>query len=112
MSLPELLIHHACGLEIPTLAREQAATGAMMLPVPHAGFFKRVEGLEAARRVPGIEDIVITAKLNEYLRPCPEGTSYPGFIFARGATPQDVESALRSAYQHLRLVLAPSLKIM
>jgi hypothetical protein len=111
MSLPELLIRHACGLELPTLEREQAAAGAMMLPIPHAGFLKRIEGLEAARGVPGIEDIVITANPNELLRPLPEGASYPGFIFARSTTPQEVEEALRTAYRCLRLVLTPCLAL-
>ncbi len=98
MSLAELLIRHACGLTIPTLAREQSAAGAMMLPIPRAGFLQRVEGLESALSVPGIEDIAITAKPAEKLLPFPEGASYPGFIFARGATPQEVEQALRTAY--------------
>ena len=111
MSLTELLIRHACGLHIPTLAREQSAVGAMMLPIPRAGFLKRVEGLEAALRVPGIEDIAITAKPAEKLRPFPEGASYPGFIFARGATPQDVEQALRTSYRQLRLVVTPGLEL-
>jgi len=88
MSLTELLIRHACGLTIPTLDREQSAAGAMMLPIPRAGFLQRVEGLDSALSVPGIEDIAITAKSAEKLLPFPEGASYPGFLFARGATPQ------------------------
>lgn len=111
MSLTELLIRHACGLQVPSLTREQTAAGTMMLPIPGAGFLKRVEGLDAALNVPGIEDIVITAKPEEKLTPFPEGTSYPGFIFARGATPQEVENALRQAHKQLRLVLAPSLAL-
>jgi L-aminoacid ligase-like protein len=112
MSLAELLIRHACGLTIPTLTREQSAAGAMMLPIPRAGFLHRVEGLDRALSVPGIEDIAITAKPAEKLLPFPEGTSYPGFIFARGITPQEVEQALRSAYRHLRLIIAPALELL
>ncbi len=111
MSLPELLIRHACGLELPSLARERQAAGAMMLPIPQAGFLHHVEGLEAARQVPGIEDITITAKAAEKLQPFPEGASYPGFIFARGATPEEVEQALREAQRQLRLVLTPPLPL-
>jgi hypothetical protein len=111
MSLAELLIRHACGLQLPTLAREQSAAGAMMLPIPRAGFLQRVEGLDSALSIPGIEDIAITAKPAEKLRPFPEGASYPGFIFARGATPQDVEQALRTAYRQLRLVITPGLDL-
>ena len=86
--------------------------GAMMLPIPRAGFLQRVEGLDRALSIPGIEDIAITAKPAEKLRPFPEGASYPGFIFARGATPQDVGQALRAAYRQLRLVIAPGLDLL
>ena len=58
-----------------------------MLPIPRAGFLQRVEGLDRALSIPGIEDVAITAKPAEKLLPFPEGASYPGFIFARGATP-------------------------
>jgi hypothetical protein len=111
MSLAELLIRHACGLALPTLAREQSAAGAMMLPIPRAGFLQRVEGLDSALSVPGIEDIAITAKPAEKLLPFPEGSSYPGFIFARGTTPQEVEQALRTAHRQLRLVITPALAL-
>ena len=111
MSLTELLIRHACGLPIPSLARERSAVGVMMLPIPGAGFLQRVEGLDAARSIPGIVDIVITATATEYLRPLPEGASYPGFVFARGATPQEIEQALRLAHDQLHLVITPSLTL-
>jgi|SRR6516162_2645909 hypothetical protein len=112
MSLAELLIRHACGLDIPTLTREQSAAGAMMLPIPHAGFLQRVEGLDRALSIPGIDDIAITAKPAEKLLPFPEGASYPGFIFARGATPLEVEQALRTAYRQLHLVITPALALL
>ena len=112
MSLEELLIRHACQLPLPSLQREQAAAGTMMLPIPRAGFLKHVTGLDAARSVPGIEDIVITAKPHEKLQPFPEGASYPGFIFARGETPQAVERALREAHRRLHLVITPSLALL
>jgi hypothetical protein len=83
----------------------------MMLPIPRAGFLQRVEGLDRALSVPGIEDIAITAKPAEKLLPFPEGASYPGFIFARGNTPQEVEQALRTAYRQLRLVITPALHL-
>lgn len=82
-----------------------------MLPIPRAGFLQRVEGRERALSVPGIEDIAITAKPAEKLLPFPEGASYPGFIFARGITPQEVEQALRTAYRQLRLVITPALDL-
>lgn len=82
-----------------------------MLPIPQAGFFKQIDGLEEAYSVAGIADIVITAAPGERLTPFPEGSGYPGFLFARAATPEDVEHALRTAHRHLRLRLTPSLAL-
>jgi hypothetical protein len=39
--------------------------------------------------------------------PLPEGESYLGFIFARGDTPAEVESALRAAHACLRFDVQP-----
>ena len=107
-----MLIRHACGLPLPSLTRERAAAGTLMLPIPRAGFLKQVTGLDAALSVPGIEDVVITAKPHEKLQPFPEGAGYPGFVFARGDTPQAVEHALREAHRRLHLVMTPSLDLL
>jgi hypothetical protein len=43
--------------------------------------------------------------------PLPEGDSYLGFIFARGATPAEVEAALRVAHSRLRFDIKPSIPL-
>ena len=75
----------------------------MMLPVPESGQFLRYDGVEAAKKVPGVEDVVVTAKEGDLLTPLPEGASYPGFIFARGDQPGQVEQVLRRAHGLLEL---------
>jgi hypothetical protein len=100
--LPSVLLLHATGATVGDFVREAQASGVMMLPVPRPGLFKGVDGLEDAKGVEGIEDVVITAKLDQRLVPLPEGASYPGFIFARAATPEGVERALRQAHGRLR----------
>jgi hypothetical protein len=37
------------------------------------------------------------------LRPLPEGDRYLGFMFASGATPEEVEACLRRAYAELEV---------
>ena len=64
--------------------RAGGAAGVMMLPVPEGGMFQGFDGVWEAKQVPGVEDVVITAKEGDMLTPLPEGASYPGFIFARG----------------------------
>jgi hypothetical protein len=106
-TLEELTLRQACGLPLP-LSRTEQVGGVMMIPVPGAGLLKSVEGVDEARRVPLIEAVEITAPLDNALMPLPEGgDSYPGFIFARGATPEAIEAALRQAHRCLRFSLVP-----
>ncbi len=102
MCLEELILRHAIGEEIGSIERESHAAGVMMIPIPSGGMLKGVHGIEEAQSVPFITGVEITAKLNQPLVPLPEGASYLGFIFARGATPSEVESAIRKAHSHLR----------
>ena len=109
--LEELLVRHALGLPGRELPREGQAAGVMMIPVPRSGILERVEGLEEAAATPGVEGIHITARLHDYIAAWPEGSSYLGFIFARHATPEEVERALRRAHSKLRFTLTPRLPV-
>ena len=82
-------------------AELQAAVTKGGVPIPKGGIYEYVNGIDEAEAIPGIEEVVITAKPGQQLMPLPEGASYLGFIFARGATPQEVESALREAHAKL-----------
>lgn len=79
------------------------AAGVMMLPVPEGGLFQGYDGVDAAKEIPGVEDVVITATEGEMLTPLPEGAGYPGFIFAKGEEPGQVEQVLRKAHGKLRM---------
>lgn len=105
VSLEELILRHALGMPIPSLQRERLAAGVMMIPIPGAGTLNEVRGVAEAKAVPLIEDVQITAHPGERLVPFPEGSRYPGFIFARGETPAEVETALRTAHRRLEFVL-------
>ena len=107
LSLEDLILRHALGLEIPSLEREPRATGVMMIPIPRAGVLKEVRGQAKALTVSGIEEIAITAHPGEDLVPLPEGARYPGFIFASAETPERVEAALREAHRRLEFVTMP-----
>jgi biotin carboxylase len=107
VTLEEMILRQALGMEIETLEREKQAGGVMMIPIPGAGLLRGVSGVEEAKAVTGIEDVEITAKLNYPLVPLPEGESYLGFIFARGDTPDQVESALREAHAKLHFDTRP-----
>jgi biotin carboxylase len=110
--LEEVLLRHAVGEDVTRYARESAAAGVMMIPIPRRGLYKGVVGEEAARQVPHIEDLRITAKPDQLLEPVPEGDSYLGFIFARALEPVDVVAALREAHQRLTFEIDPELRVL
>ncbi|MBI4506657.1 MAG: ATP-grasp domain-containing protein [Chloroflexi bacterium] len=111
ISLEEIVLRHAAGLPLPPLARERAAVGVMMIPIPQAGILRGVCGVEEAQAAPGVVGVEITARLNNRLVPLPEGGSYLGFIFARGGDPAAVEAALRTAHAKLRFEIRKELPV-
>lgn len=89
----------------------QNARGVMMIPVKKGGILKRVEGLLAAQQVPLIEAVDIIIRPGNELITWPEGSQYPGYIFAQGENPAAVEQALREAYSLLNFVVSPVIKL-
>jgi ATP-grasp domain-containing protein/L-aminoacid ligase-like protein len=110
--LEELLLRHALGEDPMPYRREATSSGVMMIPIPRRGIYRGVEGVDAARAVPGVDDVRITAKADQLLLPLPEGASYLGFIFARAAASADVERALRAAHACLRVAIDPELPVL
>jgi biotin carboxylase len=111
MSLEELILRQATGLPVRHLQRETQASGVMMIPIPHGGILRGVSGVAEAQAVPGIDEVTITAPLNNRLVPLPEGESYLGFIFATGRTPDEVETALRQAHARLKFQIDEEIRL-
>ena len=112
MSQEELIV--SCALDNPvgahTAARAAspgAASGVMMIPIPNAGHLRGVTGLESARQFPGVEEITISIRTGQRVRPLPEGNRYLGFIFVRANTPEAAEASLRRAHRALRFDIEP-----
>jgi formate-dependent phosphoribosylglycinamide formyltransferase (GAR transformylase) len=109
--LEELLVRHALGMPGSDLDREDDASGVMMIPVPKTGVLERVDGEDQARATLGIEDVQITARLHDFIAAWPEGSTYLGFIFARGKSPGEVEAALRVAHSLLKFAIVERLPV-
>jgi hypothetical protein len=73
--------------------------------------FRRAEGVDEAREIAGVEDVHLTAKVDQLLVPLPEGASYLGFIFARAGKPEEVDRALRLAHERLRFTIDPDIRV-
>ncbi|MGI8643102.1 MAG: ATP-grasp domain-containing protein [Thermomicrobiales bacterium] len=109
VSLEALILRHAVGMPLPADEPVREGAGVMMIPIPKGGMLRAVEGIESARQVPSVTGVEITAKLNQPLVPLPEGASYLGFIFARAASPEAAEAALREAHAKLDFRIDPIL---
>jgi hypothetical protein len=108
--LEDVLLAHAAGLPLPARGGDAGGAGVMMIPIPRSGVLRRVTGVEEARAVPGIEGVTVAIAPGEAIRALPEGSSYLGFIFARGASPEAVEAALREAHGKLGFAWSPLLE--
>lgn len=111
MGLEELLLRHALSLPGCDTPRETAASSVMMIPVPQSGLLENISGEEAARATPGITELAITARLHDYIAAWPEGSSYLGFLFAKGSTAEEVETAIREAHRKLRFTITQRLPV-
>jgi biotin carboxylase len=109
--LEELILRHAVGEDVSRARLAGAASGVMMIPIPKAGIYQGVDGVEKAASIPGVEDVIITAKEGQKILPLPEGSSYLGFLFARGESPEQVEKSLRDAHACLNFEIATLLPV-
>jgi len=105
ISLEQLIVEHAVGRDVADSVRTDAAAGVMMLPIPRSGVLAGVDGLDAARGVAGVTGVEITATIGRRIDALPDGGRYLGFVFARGDTPDSVESALRRAHSELTVAI-------
>lgn len=104
-TLETLILRNALGMDKPELRRESVASGVLMIPIPKVGRFVEIRNTEAVRQLPYVTGMDITVRPGRLLEPPPEGDRYLGFVYARAATPDDVETSLRKAQDLLEVVV-------
>lgn len=110
-TLEQLLLRHALGEDVSSATLAPGCHGVMMIPIPTAGVYRGVQGVEEARRVPGVEDVVITAKEGQELLPLPEGATYLGFLFFRDSSADLVLDGLRQVHERLKFLFSAVLPV-
>jgi biotin carboxylase len=110
-TLEDILLRHAIGNDVSGATQASGGHAVMMIPIPRAGVYQNVRGLDRALVMEGIEAIEITAKQGQTLLPLPEGASYLGFIFAHTSSPESAEAAVRSAHACLEFEMTGSLPV-
>ncbi|MGH9582936.1 MAG: ATP-grasp domain-containing protein [Bryobacteraceae bacterium] len=107
--LEELIVRHAFGEDVSGARRRTGAAGVMMIPVPRAGIYKAVRGIQDAEAI--ADEVTITAKEGQRVLPLPEGNTYLGFLFAYGETALGVEDRVRRAHRALKFEIAEMLPV-
>lgn len=105
-SIEELTIALAINKDY-TIKIDKSYRGVMMMPIKKSGILRRVEGLSDARQVKYIKSVEIIIRQGNELIPLPEGNQYPGYIFSRANSQQEVITALKTAYEKIKIVVAP-----
>jgi biotin carboxylase len=104
-SLESVVLRSAIGRQSSPGAQSKPASGVMMLPIPAAGTLTAIEGLEEAAAIDGVDGIEITVPVGRAVLPLPEGDRYLGFVFASGATPDEVDRTLLVAAATLDITI-------
>lgn len=108
VSLEELVIRHALSLALPKPITDGSATGVLMLPVTATGTVRAVRGVETARLLDGVTDVVMSVGPGHDVTALPAGDRYLGFVFARARTADEVEASLRAAWATVEVDITAS----
>ncbi len=105
-SLEVMILRQALGMRKIGLHREAGASGVLMVPIPSRGTLEGFDGMDEMLALPAITGFEPAIPVGEEVVPLPEGDRYLGFVFARAATPDEVEVALLAA----RRLLVPRIR--
>jgi len=95
-TLEGVIIRSALGLPRSGSRPSAPAAGVLMVPVPEPGVLVGFERIDAVLATDGITAFEPTVAPGTPVAPLPEGDRYLAFLFATGATAEDVEAALRT----------------
>jgi len=106
VDLLSLQLGAAVGRE-PDLAASSAGTaGIQFLTADRPGVLETIDGVDAARAVPGVEQVVVTARPGQPVRPPRNAYDRLGYLIAHTDSATETAAALDAAAAHCRVVLA------
>jgi biotin carboxylase len=94
LTLEELVLSNAAGLDTSRFVRTKGAHGVMMIPIPGEGILRSVGGISEAEAIHGVSGVMITLPLGAPVTPLPDGDKHLAYILAHGENPPDVETVL------------------
>ncbi|MDT0343934.1 pyridoxal-phosphate dependent enzyme [Streptomyces litchfieldiae] len=97
--------HMRVAAELPPqlTASSYRHAGIRFLTAPRPGVLRTVEGVAAAGRTPGVEQVTVTARPGAKVRPAQDAYDRLGFVIASGDAPGAVARSLAEAAARLRI---------
>lgn len=89
----------------PVRTRNEAA--AIRFFLPHHCRIGAIEGVEAAKALPGVQAVVMDAKPGKVIEEIRNSRDRAGYVIAHGQTPAEVRRALDQAFATVQLAVSP-----
>ncbi len=105
IDLLEQQLRAAAGLPVTLTPTRSRYAGIRFLLSPADGRLAAITGLDAARHVPGVDRVTVTAVPGAEVRRPRNAYDRLGYVIALGASYPDVEQALAAAVAHLEVVV-------
>jgi cysteine synthase A len=108
VDLLEQQLRVAAGRPVRIEPSRNRYAGIKFLISPRTGTFVEVSGIDRASRVPGVEQVVVTAAPGRAVRPARDAYDRLGHAIAVGNSPQQVVQALDAAFGEIDIIVAES----
>jgi cysteine synthase A len=107
VDLLEQQLRAFAGLPVRLAPARSRRAGIRFLLPPAAGHLRAVAGTDAAREVPGVDRVVVTAAPGREVRPPRNAYDRLGYVIAAGDSAAEVERTLRAATDLIRVEVDP-----
>lgn len=101
----EAYVRMALGERVDVTPRFARSAGMRVLSAPEPGKLTGIEGLAAARGVPGVADIILAVQPGEQVVPYTRAGAKLGYVLASGAGPDRVEATFAEVDRTLRFTI-------
>jgi cysteine synthase A len=107
VDLLEQQLRGVAGLPVQLTPARSRYAGIQFLTADRAGTLAGIAGIEAARQVPGVDRVAVTAAPGTAVHPPRDFRDRLGHVIATGASAADVEEALTTAVNRIEVGVQP-----
>ena len=98
-------------LERDDLTRKWATFAAAWVAFPRPGLVERIEGVEEARRLPGVKEVLLRVGVGDVIQPYTTCVTRPAFVIAVGATYSEAVHNAQAGAGALRIETCPAVPV-